>query len=93
MEWGAREVSEFLIEIMNVNDEERAKDIEITIAKHHVTGVDLVEMNESNLMEIGIHKMHERKQVIRAIRQQRNDPHSTYGKFKVRMLNPMSQKF
>lgn len=37
--------------------------------------------------------MHERKQVLRSIRQSRNDPASTYGKFKVRMLNPSTRKF
>jgi hypothetical protein len=53
----------------------------------------MVEMNEQNLQELGIQTMHERKQVIRAIRQYRNDPQSTYGKFKVRMLNPNTQKY
>lgn len=50
-------------------------------------------MTEQNLVEIGISTMHERKQMIRAIRQYRNDPMSTYGKFKVRMLNPSTKKF
>ncbi len=49
-------------------------------------------MNEQNLIELGIQTMHERKQVFRAIRQLRNDPQSTYGKFKVRMMNSHTQK-
>lgn len=37
--------------------------------------------------------MHERKHVLRAIRQCCNDPQSTYGKFRVRMLNPSTVKY
>jgi len=64
-----------------------------TVQKHQVCGVDLVDMTEQNLIELGIPTMHERKQVLRSIRQWRNEPQSTYGKFKVRMLNPSTKKY
>lgn len=84
MEWKTQHVCEFMQEILCG----RHKEVIETITKHQVSGVDLVEMTEQNLVELGIPTMHERKQVLRSIRQSRNDPSSTYGKFKVRMLNP-----
>ena len=71
MKWGMKEVVGFLVETLGGS---RQNEIESLVQKHHVTGVDMVEMNEQNLLELGIQTMHERKQVIRAIRQYRNDP-------------------
>jgi hypothetical protein len=45
MEWQSPEVTAFIIEILNIQ-EERNLEIQQIIEKHHVSGVDLVEMNE-----------------------------------------------
>ncbi len=52
MRWGTKEVSSFLIETLS--GASRQNEIEQLVQKHHVTGVDLVEMNEQNLVELGI---------------------------------------
>ena len=96
MEWGTRDVCEFVKSLMNGSGSQTGRNLEdilSTIDKHQVTGVDLVEMTEQNLTELGVSTMHERKQLLRAIRTCRNDPQSTYGKFKVRMLNPTTKKY
>jgi hypothetical protein len=43
MKWGIKEVVGFLVETLGGL---RQNDIESLVQKHHVTGVDLVEMNE-----------------------------------------------
>jgi hypothetical protein len=58
MKWGIKEVVGFLTETLG---DSRQNEMEGLVQKHHVTGVDLVEMNEQNLLELGIHTMHERK--------------------------------
>ena len=57
MEWKTSAVCEFLLEILRGRHSEVIK----TIQKHQVCGVDLVEMTEQNLIELGIPTMHERK--------------------------------
>lgn len=52
MQWGTKEVTEFLVETLGGNS--RQDDLNSLVLKHHVTGVDLVEMNEQNLIELGI---------------------------------------
>ena len=64
MEWTTSHVQEFVREILGGRHDEAIQ----TIQKHQVSGVDLVEMTEQNLIELGIPTMHERKQVLRAIR-------------------------
>ena len=46
MEWQSPEVTAFIIEILNLQEERRNLEIQQIVEKHHVTGVDLVEMNE-----------------------------------------------
>jgi len=46
MKWGVKEVVCFLVETLG---DSRQNEIENLVSKHHVTGVDLVEMNEQNL--------------------------------------------
>jgi hypothetical protein len=46
MEWQSAEVTAFIIEILNLQEERRNLEIQQIVEKHHVTGVDLVEMNE-----------------------------------------------
>ena len=57
MEWKTSAVCEFLLEILSG----RHSEVIQTIQKHQVCGVDLVEMTEQNLIELGIPTMHERK--------------------------------
>lgn len=47
MEWGSSEVTRFIIDILN-SQEDAGRTLEISqiVEKNHVTGVDLVEMSE-----------------------------------------------
>jgi hypothetical protein len=47
MDWGSKEVAVFIIDILNSKEDAvRTQEISQIIEKNHVTGVDLVEMNE-----------------------------------------------
>eukprot|EP00347_Sterkiella_histriomuscorum_P007013 403350578 len=70
VDWQIQDVCKFLSNLLP------KKQLEITkqIIKHQINGIDLLEMTEKNMLEIGITIIHERKKIMRQIKMLKNLP-------------------
>ncbi len=65
-------------------------DIVKQVQRHALIGLDLIELNESNLIEMGINTIHERKNIMRAIKILKNGSQSSAGVVMVKMIDSNS---
>ena len=62
-EWTNTDVSHFLSSLSNIH---KATIVKLT-EKHMITGVDLLDLTEADLVELGFSLMHEKKHALRSI--------------------------
>ena len=55
--------------------------------KQGVVGIDLIDINETNLVDLGITTIHERKTVMRAIQGLKSSPFTEYGQINVKLFD------
>ena len=62
-EWTNTDVSHFLSSLSNIH---KASIVKLT-EKHMITGIDLFDLTEADLVELGFSLMHEKKRALRSI--------------------------
>lgn len=68
-EWNTSEVARFFSQTL---PKKYPIDMTKAVLKHALTGQDLLELTEQNLQEMGISTIHERKNILRAIKSLKN---------------------